>query len=464
MDDRTVLPSWRDLGTAGRPEDAPVVVHRYRLGLETALSIRSLDGAWWCVPERAVGGSVGTEEWIEAGEGDGAAQAFVDLLGYADLPAVPGFRVVRLSPPPEAAGERGVEGWAGVDLGLHSSVVVGERVVVAWTRRVLDAPHPGALTIQHLAALEFMGVPDVHGLLLWTTPGGQEVPVAVATRYLPRSRDGLAWAGELVDVAAGLTSAPTPVGTPPAGIDVSAHELPTRLGRLVAKLHVALATPSEVDPAPAGPAAAEAVLAWHAEMRADVDALSAVLLGPRSADAADAADAAGVAGVDPGELAEMTAAVDALEGLAHDVRAGRAQVMVQRVHGDLHVGRVLRWTRGLAVVGFDAQRSFAPLTTDGRPDSRQPAARDLARLLTSLGEVAQSAAARPDMPPGVPAGWYAQAREQVAAAYRTELAAEQRRELLDERLLAAFAAAERARAVLTWLAPATAAPQASATR
>jgi maltokinase len=455
MDDRTVLPSWQDLGTAGRPEDAPVVVHRYRLGLETALSVRSLGGAWCCVPERAAGGNVGAEEWVEAGEGDGAAQAFVDLLGYPDLPSVPGFRVVRLTPPPEAVGERGVEGWAGLNPGLHSSVVVGERVVVAWTRRVIDAPHPGALTLQHLSALEFMGVPEVYGLLLWATPGGHEVPVAVASRYLPRSRDGWAWSSELVDVAAGLTQAPAPVGTPPGGIDVSAVELPARLGRLVAKLHVALATPSEVDAAPAASADAEAVLAWHAEARADVDALSALLLGRRSARAA---------GVDPGELAELAAAVDAVEPLVVDVRAGRAQVAVQRVHGDLHVGRVLRWTRGLAVVGFDAEPSSGPLAADSRWDSRQPAAHDLARLLTSLGEVAHGAAARPVIPPGVPEAWYAQAREQVAAAYRAELAAEQRPELLDERLLAAFAAAQRARAVLARLAPSSAAPQASPIR
>src|SRR5438067_1713070 len=109
MDERTVLPAWDELGADAGAEEPPVVVHRYRLGLETALSVRSVGGAWSCTPERAAGGNVAAEDWMPAGEGDGAAQAFVDLLRYEDLPTIPGFRVVRVTPPPEAIGERAVE-------------------------------------------------------------------------------------------------------------------------------------------------------------------------------------------------------------------------------------------------------------------------------------------------------------------------------------------------------------------
>ena len=442
MDDRTVLPTWQDPGTAGRTGEGLVVVHRYRLGLETALSVRSVADAWWCVPERAAGGNVAAEDWVEADQGDGAAQAFVDLLRYQDLPSVPGFRVVRLATPPEATGERRVDGSGGPDTGLHSSVVVGERVVVAWTRRVVDAPHPGALALQHLAALEFMGVPEVYGLLLWRTPGGHEVPVAAATRYLPRSRDGWAWTGELVEVAAGLADAPTHLGTPPGGIELSAVDLLARLGRLVAKLHVALASPSDVDPAPAGLADTADVLAWHAEARAEVEAGSEVLLPRRRLREGGGSD------LDVADVPALLAAVDRLQRLATDAHDGRARVAVQRVHGDLHVGRVLRWTRGLAVVGFDAEPSVGSPAGRQVSGGRQPAARDLARLLVSLSEVARRSATRPEVPRDVAATWYRQAREQVASAYRAELAAENRPELLDERLLAAFSAAEHARAAV----------------
>src|SRR6478752_3441090 len=102
MDDRTVLPPGQGLarshdgapddavtdnGSAGNgvtdhglPDDGPVVLHRYRLSVETAVSVRSDGDGWSCTPERSAGGSVAAEEWVEAAEGDGAAQVFADLL------------------------------------------------------------------------------------------------------------------------------------------------------------------------------------------------------------------------------------------------------------------------------------------------------------------------------------------------------------------------------------------------
>jgi maltokinase len=430
MDDRTVLPPWQGLAEpddrvresgiahngkphSGKPgEDAPVVVHRYRLSLETAVSVRSDDAGWSCTPERSAGGSVAAEEWVGATEGDGAAQAFVDLLRYEELPSVPGFRVVRLGTPPEATGERAMNPDR-EDGRTHSNVVVGERVVVAWMRRTVDAPHPGALTLQHLAEHEFIGVPELYGLLLWRTPDGHEVPVATAARYLPRSRDGWAWCTDLIEVAAGLATSPVPVGTPPGGTDLSPIELPARLGRLVAKLHLVLATPSPEDPDPTAAVDAADVRDWQRRIRAVLEA---------DGDTSDA---------------------DALDGLAEDVTAGRARVLVQRVHGDLHVGRVLRWTRGLSIVGFDAAPAEPYLTG---ATTLRPAAADVARLLGSLARVAADAASRPDMPADAPYAWYRVAREQALYAYRSELAAQERSDLLDDRLLAAFEAAERAHA------------------
>src|SRR3954452_651145 len=284
MDDPSVLPEWQgharsdngmsDNGVAdngvpdngvphnGVHDDGLVVVHRYRLSLETAVAVRSDCDGWLCTPERSAGGSVADEDWVDAEEGDGAAQALVDLLRYEELPSVPGFRVVRLGAPPEATGERAMNPDP-ADGRTHSNVVVGERVVVAWMRRTVDAPHPGAITLQHLTEHEFMGVPELYGLLLWRTPEGREVPVRTATRYLPRSRDGWGWCRDLVDRAGGLALAPVPAGTPSAGIDLSSLELRARLGRLVGKLHVVLATPSSVDPEPTVAVDAADVRSWQ---------------------------------------------------------------------------------------------------------------------------------------------------------------------------------------------------------
>jgi predicted trehalose synthase len=152
----------------------------------------------------------------------------------------------------------------------------------------------------------------------------------------------------------------------------------------------------------------------------------------------------------------LLAAVDGVAELVQRLDAGNATVTVQRVHGDLHIGRVLRWTGGLSVVGFDAEPrrvdasdpagSDVPAGGDG--GELAPAARDLARLLASLAEVARVATGRPGMPPDVPASWYRQTRDQVLRAYRSVLAAEGRADLLDEQLLAMFEAQERARTAL----------------
>jgi maltokinase len=181
----------------------------------------------------------------------------------------------------------------------------------------------------------------------------------------------------------------------------------------MAKLHLTLATPSAVDPAPTAIADAADVRDWQRRVRAEVE---------RTGDGA---------------------AADSLDHLVDDVAEGRVRVLVQRVHGDLHIGRVLRWTRGLSVVGFDASPSEPHLTG---ATTLRPAAADVARLLASIAQVAREAARRPEVPVEIARAWYREAREQALWAYRRALAAEDRWDLLDERLLAAFEAAELAHA------------------
>jgi len=437
MDEGTTTPAWlrpHGAGTAaatGQAADRPEVVHRYRLGLDTGLSVSSADGGWYCTPERTTGGGVGHEEWVAAQEGDGAAQAFVDLLRYEALPRVQGFRVVRLVPPPEATGERAVDPQSGP----HTTVVVGERVVVTWTRRAGDALHPGPLTLEHLAAHGFMGVPDTYGLLLWRSPAGHEVPVAAAARYLPRSRDGRLWAAELLAGTLGDRDGM-------ASRDLPVADVPARLGRLTARLHGALATPSAVVPVPSSRVDGDTVRAWHAAASELVDAAGTAV---RSSSTGERA------GLTVASLPGLAAAVDVLERVADEADAGgeadpgdpdgvpAAGVAVQRVHGDLHVGRVLLWPGGLAVVGFDTEAPETPSHPDLQVvvaaqdgEELQPATRDLARLLSSLGALGDSEAV-------------AEVRAQVVASYLAELRELDREDLFDARLLAAFEAEQACR-------------------
>jgi len=100
----------------------------------------------------------------------------------------------------------------------------------------------------------------------------------------------------------------------------------------------------------------------------------------------------------------------------------------------------LRWPGGLVVVDFHPNPvvEVAGLTVG---QSMAPTARDLARLLRSLDHVARvvDKGTGFTMTPQVDA-WSRRAREMLLEAYRGELAAAGRAELLDDRLIEPFEA------------------------
>jgi maltokinase len=99
-------------------------------------------------------------------------------------------------------------------------------------------------------------------------------------------------------------------------------------------------------------------------------------------------------------------------------------VRVQPTHGDLHVGQVLEWTGGLAVIDFDGN----PTLADDANALQQPRERDVAQMLSSIDHVGRVVARRGG--PGVATAerWIEGAREAFLDAVGP----------LDERLLSAF--------------------------
>ena len=113
--------------------------------------------------------------------------------------------------------------------------------------------------------------------------------------------------------------------------------------------------------------------------------------------------------------------------------AALARTPVQHIHGDLHVGQVLRAGEQLSVIDFDGN-PIAP-----SHGVVQPAARDVAQLARSLDHVGHVVLRRhPGADPDVVAEWMAVAREDFLAAYRGALQDHAMSSLLDERLLPAF--------------------------
>lgn len=346
---------------------------------------------------------VGTDRrWRRARPGDGLSRALVDALAGKDKPAG-GFRLMPLAdiPRPREPAERAI----GVDQ-TNASVVVGDAVVVKW----LQLPEPGeqraATLLAHLAAVGFDAVPRPLGSLSWTGPDGQEATIALADAYLPDARDGWDWCVARLEAHLQHEDGPCP---PDCDAWIGAP-----LGRLIAGLHVALAMPSDVIPEPVARATPELVDRWRAAALATFDAAIAAQDTERG-----------------GELGSLASPIrNVLARLATETGTP-----VQPIHGDLHVGQVLEWRDGLAIIDFDGN----PTLGAGVNAALQPAARDVAQMTTSLDHVGRVVAERVEGALVARVGtWIAETTATFLAAYTAGLESVGRRELFDEALLAPF--------------------------
>jgi maltokinase len=367
------------------------VAERLALGRDHAVALEGVGDTWTVTPQRGDG--------TPCGPGDGAAEALIALLRQeGDL--AERWEALRLPRVPDVAGERPIP----VDQ-TNTSVVVGDRVIVKWIRALTDQPQPSLAALAQLNAVGFDRMPTSYAVLTWTSPTGRALPVAYVCEYLDGATDGWSWCVDLVrDLAEGRDAHPW------------THDFPARLGSLVADLHVALATPSHVFPHPVQVAGRGRVQRWHDGAFAMLE--RALTVG------------------DPDVVSMVNRRAEAItarfdESLGDD--RALARTPVQHVHGDLHVGQVLRRGETLAVIDFDGN----PITpSTGTVD---PAARDVAQFVCSLDHVGHVVLHRnPKLDARAVRAWMPLARREFLAAYRTTLQSRAMAFLLDERLLPAF--------------------------
>ena len=173
---------------------------------------------------------------VRATPGDGAATTLAHLLAVDDQLAGVGFAIVSLV---GDAGEVVVRGTGERAMDVdqtHESVVVGDAAVVKWAVRA--EPTPAPKLIAQLTKAGFAEMPRPWGFVTWTD-GQREVLVASVVQYLPGASDGWAWA--VLD--AGDFAARG------GDLDASVEALEV-VGRVVADMHVAFATPTKVMPFP----------------------------------------------------------------------------------------------------------------------------------------------------------------------------------------------------------------------
>lgn len=329
--------------------------------------------------------------------GDGAFEGILRFIGGGERSGA--FSSVAWTTVPGSEGERSID----VDQS-NESVAVGEQVVVKLYPRTAPGPQPGMDVPAHLAAVGFGDTPAPIGALRWADAEGRDVVLASAAAFLAGARDGWDWFVELVlrmldgDLPRDDAEAPA-----------------AAIGSLVARLHVALAAPSAVLPEPVATASAPTVRVWAERASATLDEALSLTSGAEG---------------------------DRLRAMAPRIRAALggfdavASTPIQRIHGDLHVGQVLRWDGGYAVSDFDGN-PLAPPAVRTAPDSPARDVASMARAIDHVGRIAHRR--RPDRAADIDA-WIRDARVRFLAEYRAQLGAH--RALFDERLLRPFEVAQ----------------------
>ena len=352
---------------------------------------------------------------------DGAGAALVRLV-REPAAAIPAFEVVTVAPLPQESrtGGGGQEYPVAADQ-THESVVVtgaggggdpagsGHSFVVKWAVHVEVAPgEPAAVSAaRHLHAAGFTEMPEPYGFLV-ARNGDGSVLLASLARYLPGARDGWSWCVEdltaLVENRSTLAAAVQPA---------------EQLGELVARMHVSFARSGPASGPATGPvwtAGTEQLALWSARAEATLDEALALTCGPAGA-----------------RLRRRQAQARSVLATLADLTPARTAMT--RIHGDLHVGQVLRWDGGYAVSDFDGN-PVLPAAERGLP---APPARDVAGMLRALDHVGRIVAQRADAgAAGAVDAWIDASGQAFLLAYEAELATHGGSALFDPRLVLAF--------------------------
>ena len=297
------------------------------------------------------------------------------LRGRFDFRPTPGWVFPR---DPDALGVRRLIGEQS-----NTSVVVGDLVL-----KSLRRPQPGLnpdleITRFLTSRTAFRHVPRLAGWVEYARAGGPAT-LAVLQEFVPNTGDG--WT-HVLSVLGGR------------GAEIERRPDPLledvrRLGAITGGLHVALASDdrdADFRPEPVGP---DDTARWAGEITSELAAsdVSERFGGARVADA-------------------VTHALAALGGLA----GATAKI---RIHGDYHLGQVLKTPDGFVVIDFEGEPA-RPLAERRR---KQPALRDVAGMLRSLDYAAHAVALRrpaAEQPAALAAliGWEARARAAFLAGY-----------------------------------------------
>lgn len=383
-------------GTHQRPAPGLAPVDALPLGADSCLAILG-DGrdSYWCAPMVR-----STPGWRLATGDDGVASQFLHELTRGSRVAgrftVHCHHSDRLTP--SESSDRYVPGDQ-----THLSVVVGDATIVKWFGRPGE---PGILTrrLNHLIEAGFKDIPKLFGEVHWSPQSGADVLVATASEYVQDAEDGWTWGVNAVRTHLDHGEAQCPGGS-------CLGWFAADLGALTARLHIASATPTAVLPRPVEWVGSVEIQRWVGRVRARIWEARAAFAT---------------------ELGNALLGNEIATDLADLVDAERAATTV--VHGDLHVGQILRSPVDgtLAVVDLDGDPLDAHLALFESP------MRDVAHLATSIALVGQVVQSRTELADAPVEDWAVTSTLSFINTYCSSLEDAGLGELVDRRLLRAM--------------------------
>jgi trehalose synthase-fused probable maltokinase len=265
----------------------------------------------------------------------------------------------------------------------NTSVALGDRLILKCYRLLEPGTNVEIEVNAFLTDVGFKGAPRLGGRADYLPDTGPPGAMAMLQELVVSQANGWHWA--LDHLAGGSRRRARAVG----GMG--------QLGTLTRAMHTALASRPEVTGFPSRSAAPQDLVAWHARATQQLEAaLEAV----------------------HGEARQrlLVAAPALRHGLEAILGAGGSRVT--RIHGDYHLGQVLRTARGFKVIDFEGEPA-RPLA-----ERREPASplRDVAGMLRSIDYAARVSHRQGGLVE--PEAWVAAATEAFLAGYGNATATE----------------------------------------
>lgn len=255
----------------------------------------------------------------------------------------------------------------------NTSVEVGDAIFLKHLRRIETGPSQELEMADELEAAGFTHLAPVLGRALWESGAEAPAPLVIVQPFLHNSTEG--WALALTSLRDLYANAESVGHAEPAERRSMVDEQDAaflaesmRLGKVIAELHLALASGARgTDMAPK-PLTEESLNTWANAMTRELDQL----------------------------LARDDPVLDALRDVRSSIVARFDQIrglspggLLTRIHGDLHLGQLLRIDTGWVILDFEGEPDRTPAE---RRELTSPL-RDVAAMLRSFDYAAAAAIA-----------------------------------------------------------------------